>query len=181
MEDKTKCYKDTIFQIRGFEGVMRKCLSRRVFAPGFVNYNKWYTRLAAASDKAYQLLAHGRWFSPSPPASSVKVSRWLAMPCVYQGPRSLSTRRIKVAKSFQKILVLNPRNLLLLDDLDSEWLKYIVNYGYTNTNQYLFTLSRLASGRIGLFQGVLKSLYLRIWTPLMFDPRHDHNAHLTLA
>jgi hypothetical protein len=28
------------------------------------------TRLAAASDKAYQLLAHGRWFSPSTPASS---------------------------------------------------------------------------------------------------------------
>jgi hypothetical protein len=29
-----------------------------------------YTRLAAASDKAYQLLAHGRWFSPGTPASS---------------------------------------------------------------------------------------------------------------
>jgi hypothetical protein len=28
------------------------------------------TRLAAASDKAYQLLAHGRWFSPGTPASS---------------------------------------------------------------------------------------------------------------
>jgi hypothetical protein len=27
-------------------------------------------RLAAASDRAYQLLAHGRWFSPSTPASS---------------------------------------------------------------------------------------------------------------
>jgi hypothetical protein len=27
-------------------------------------------RLAAASDKAYQLLAHGRWFSPVTPASS---------------------------------------------------------------------------------------------------------------
>ena len=29
-----------------------------------------YTRLAAASDKAYQLLAHGQWFSPGTPASS---------------------------------------------------------------------------------------------------------------
>jgi hypothetical protein len=29
-----------------------------------------YTRLAAASDKVYQLLAHGRWFSPGTPASS---------------------------------------------------------------------------------------------------------------
>jgi hypothetical protein len=28
------------------------------------------TRLAAASDKVYQLLAHGRWFSPGSPASS---------------------------------------------------------------------------------------------------------------
>jgi hypothetical protein len=26
--------------------------------------------LAAPSDKAYQLLAHGRWFSPGTPASS---------------------------------------------------------------------------------------------------------------
>jgi hypothetical protein len=29
-----------------------------------------YTRLAVASDKVYQLLAHGRWFSPGTPASS---------------------------------------------------------------------------------------------------------------
>jgi hypothetical protein len=43
---------------------------RRGFAPGFVNYKKGCTRLAAASDKAYQLLAHGRWFSPGTPASS---------------------------------------------------------------------------------------------------------------
>jgi hypothetical protein len=28
------------------------------------------TRLAAATDKIYQLLAHGRWFSPGTPASS---------------------------------------------------------------------------------------------------------------
>ena len=31
---------------------------------------KWCTRLAAASDKVYQLLAHGRWFSPGTLASS---------------------------------------------------------------------------------------------------------------
>jgi hypothetical protein len=40
------------------------------FVPGFVNYKKGCTRLAAASDKVYQLLAHGQWFSPSTPASS---------------------------------------------------------------------------------------------------------------
>jgi hypothetical protein len=38
--------------------------------PGFVNYKKGCTRLAAASDKVYQLLAHGQWFSPVTPASS---------------------------------------------------------------------------------------------------------------
>ena len=37
---------------------------------GFVNYKEECTRLAAASDKVYQLLAHGRWFSPGTPASS---------------------------------------------------------------------------------------------------------------
>ena len=36
----------------------------------FVNYKKGYTRLAATSDKVYQLLAHGRRFSPGTRASS---------------------------------------------------------------------------------------------------------------
>jgi hypothetical protein len=31
----------------------------------FVNYKKGRNRLTAASDKVYQLLAHGRWFSPA--------------------------------------------------------------------------------------------------------------------
>ena len=39
-------------------------------SPGFVNYKKGCTRIAAARDKVYQLLAHGRWFSPGTPASS---------------------------------------------------------------------------------------------------------------
>ena len=43
---------------------------RRGFAPDLVNYKKGCTRLAAASDKVYQLLAHGLWFSPGTPASS---------------------------------------------------------------------------------------------------------------
>jgi hypothetical protein len=34
------------------------------------------TRLAAASDKVYQLLTHGRWFSPGAPAfSTTKTGR----------------------------------------------------------------------------------------------------------
>jgi hypothetical protein len=36
----------------------------------FRKLQKGCTRLAAASDKVYQLLAHGRWFSPGTPASS---------------------------------------------------------------------------------------------------------------
>jgi hypothetical protein len=38
--------------------------------PGFVNYKKGCTGLAALSDKVYQLLAHGRWFSPGTLVSS---------------------------------------------------------------------------------------------------------------
>ena len=38
--------------------------------PGFVNYKKGCTRLAATSDKDYQLLVHGRWFSPGTLVSS---------------------------------------------------------------------------------------------------------------
>jgi hypothetical protein len=32
---------------------------------------KGYTRLAAVSDKVYQLLTQGRWFSPGTPDSSI--------------------------------------------------------------------------------------------------------------
>jgi hypothetical protein len=46
---------------------------RRGFASGFVNYKNGCTRLAAASDKVYQLLAHGRWFSPA--SSTTKTGR----------------------------------------------------------------------------------------------------------
>jgi hypothetical protein len=48
----------------------------RVLAPGFVYYRKGCTRLAVVSNKVYQLLAHGRWFSPGTPASSTtKIGR----------------------------------------------------------------------------------------------------------
>jgi len=43
---------------------------RRGFDSGFVNYKKGCIRLASASDKVYQLLVHGRWFSPGVPSSS---------------------------------------------------------------------------------------------------------------
>ena len=36
----------------------------------FCKLQKGCTQLAAASDKVYQLLVHGRWYSPGTPASS---------------------------------------------------------------------------------------------------------------
>jgi hypothetical protein len=48
----------------------------RGFVPSFVNCKKRCTRLAAASDKVYQLLANGRWFSTGTPASfTTKIGR----------------------------------------------------------------------------------------------------------
>jgi hypothetical protein len=41
-----------------------------VGARPFCKLQKGCTRLAATSDKVYQLLANGRWFSPGTPASS---------------------------------------------------------------------------------------------------------------
>ena len=49
---------------------------RRGFAPGLVDYKKGCTRLETASDKVYQLIIHGRWFSRGTSASSTtKTSR----------------------------------------------------------------------------------------------------------
>jgi 3-deoxy-D-arabino-heptulosonate 7-phosphate (DAHP) synthase class II len=60
------------------------------FAPDFVNYKKGCTRLTAASDKVYQLLAHGPWFSPGTPASSttkiqITKKRLMSITVIYQG------------------------------------------------------------------------------------------------
>jgi hypothetical protein len=53
---------------------------------------KGCTRLAAASDKAYQLLAHGRWFSPGTPASSTTKT----------GRHDIAEILLKVALKHQK-------------------------------------------------------------------------------
>jgi hypothetical protein len=54
---------------------------------------KGCTRLAAASDKVYQLLAHGRWFSPGTPASSTTKT----------GRHDIAEILLKVALKHQKI------------------------------------------------------------------------------
>jgi hypothetical protein len=53
---------------------------------------KGCTRLAAASDKVYQLLADGRWFSPGTPASST----------ITTGCHDIAEILLKVALKHQK-------------------------------------------------------------------------------
>ena len=62
------------------------------FASSFVNYKKGCTRLAAASDKVYQLLANGRWFTPNTPASSTTKT----------GRHDIAELLLKVALKHQK-------------------------------------------------------------------------------
>jgi hypothetical protein len=62
------------------------------FAPGFVNYKKGCTRLTAACEKVYQLLAQGRWFSPGIPASSTTKT----------GRHDIAEILLKVALKHQK-------------------------------------------------------------------------------
>jgi hypothetical protein len=50
-------------------------------------------RLVAASDKVYQLLAHGRWFSPGTPASSTTKT----------GHHDIAEILLKVALNTKKI------------------------------------------------------------------------------
>ena len=65
---------------------------RRGLVAGFADYKKGCTRLAAACDKAYQLLAHGRWFSPGTPASSATKT----------GRQDIAEILLKVALKHQK-------------------------------------------------------------------------------
>ena len=84
------------------------CLSpiRRGFAPGFVNYKKGCTRFAATSDKVYQLLAQGRWFSPGTPASS-----------------TTKTGRHDIAEILLKV-ALNTKIQIQIQQTDIIWLQY---------------------------------------------------------
>jgi hypothetical protein len=62
------------------------------FTPSFVYYKKGCTRLAAASDKVYQLLTQGRWFSLGTPAPSTTKS----------GRHDIAEILLKVALSTKK-------------------------------------------------------------------------------
>ena len=58
---------------------------------------KGCTRLATASDKVYQLLAHGRWFSLGTPASSTTKT----------GLHDIAGILLKVALKHQKSIKIN--------------------------------------------------------------------------
>jgi hypothetical protein len=57
-----------------------------------LNLNFGVTRLESASDKVYQLLAHGRWFSPGTPVSSTTKT----------GRHDIAEILLKVALKHQK-------------------------------------------------------------------------------
>jgi hypothetical protein len=61
-------------------------------SPDFVYYKKTCTPLAAVSDKVYQLLAHGRWFSPA--SSTTKTGRYDIAEILLKV--ALNTIRVKV-------------------------------------------------------------------------------------
>jgi hypothetical protein len=61
--------------------------------PPLLITKKGYTRLAAASDKVYQLLAHGRWVSLGTPTSST----------IKTGSRDITEILLKVASNTNQI------------------------------------------------------------------------------
>jgi methanogenic corrinoid protein MtbC1 len=66
---------------------LKQCL--RILIQSLVFFNEG---LAAASDQVYQLLAHGRWFSPGTPASSTTKT----------GRHDIAEILLKVALKHQK-------------------------------------------------------------------------------
>ena len=83
---------------------------RRGFAPGFVNYKKVFTRLAAASVTAYQLLAQGRWLSLGTPGSSTTKT----------GRHDIAEILLKVALKHQK------SNQIKSNHFYGDWLAIVI-------------------------------------------------------
>ena len=71
-------------------------------------FQKGCTRLTATSDKNYQLLAHGRWFSPDTPASSTtKTGRHDIAGILLKVALNHQNSKIKSNHYSQKINILN--------------------------------------------------------------------------
>jgi hypothetical protein len=87
---------------RGIKAQVAQWVRYIVVGLPVVNYKKGCTRLAAAHDKVYQLLAHGRWFSPGTPASSTTKT----------GRHDITEILLKVTLKHKK-LKSNPRGMKL--------------------------------------------------------------------
>ena len=113
---------------------------RRGFAPDFVNNKKGCTRLAAASDKVYQLLAHGRWSSPRTPASSTSKT----------GRHDIAEILLKVALTHQKsksIRIQKVPLLLLFCVRDLKMASWRNNNDHNTRDQFLIASSEQFSAR----------------------------------
>ena len=112
---------------------------RHGFTPSFVSYKKGCTRLEAASDKVYQLLAHGRWFSPGTPASSTTKT----------GRHDIAEILLKVALNTKNHQIKN----VYVDFVDlyvATFLMAVCIYIYITINHilYLYNISSLRNLRI---------------------------------
>ena len=70
-----------------------------------IYYLNYSNKIAAACDKVYQLLAHGRWFSPGTPASSTtKTGRHDIVEIGVQTPKIKSNQ---IKSNSQKLRMLD--------------------------------------------------------------------------
>jgi hypothetical protein len=130
---------------------------RRGFAPGFVNYKKGCIRLA--SDKDYQLLAHGRWFSPGIPASC-----------------TTKTGRHDIAEILLKVALIKHQKKSIQNIL----LKYF-NSNKRNTIQFLFSHALILNGGI-IKKSRVKHEFLEFWISKRdeFCPRAVYSGGFTM-
>jgi hypothetical protein len=77
----------------------------------FLNYKNGHTRLTAASDTVYQLLVHGRWFSPA--SSTTKTGR-----------HDIAEILLKVALNIRGLIILSEH--LILSDWKFALFKYVL-------------------------------------------------------
>jgi hypothetical protein len=77
-----------------------------------IRLQKGCTRLAAASDKVYQLLVHGRWFSPGTPASSI----------IKTGRHDIAEILLKLMFNIYQYTLINTNNIYgHINSRETEW------------------------------------------------------------
>ena len=121
---------------------------------------KGCTRLAAACDKVYLLLAHGQWFSPGTPASSTTKT----------GRHDIAEILLKVALKHQKskssrfvfLRLRPPRNYLPFDlaNFHTRIKERSNNFTYQQT-----TIFNKLHTIIGLGYGIRSDVFVTSWIP----------------